>query len=67
MEIQKNGKERKPSEFDFVMEETEQKFCTVLSNGKEVELGTGGKAKPVTHDNYQDFISQLLKVRLNET
>jgi hypothetical protein len=49
------------------MEETGQVFSTVLSNGKEIELCSGGKAKPVKHDNYHEFIEQLLKVRLSET
>jgi len=44
-----------------------EKFTTQLSDGTEVELKENGKNTDVTRDNYQQFVSLIIKKRLSES
>jgi len=44
----------------------DQSFVTLLSNGSEVQLCKGGKAKQVTKDNLEEYIKLVIEARLNE-
>jgi alpha-tubulin suppressor-like RCC1 family protein len=44
----------------------DQQFTTILSNGKEVELQSGGKDKKLTFSNAKEYVNLALSVRFEE-
>ena len=65
LEILKN-----PSEHELTRENFEsaydERFVTIDSSGREVELFEGGKEKIVTFDNSGEYVDLVIKKRLNE-
>ena len=54
------------SEEDFLLE-YELNFTTILSNGEEVELVTGGKTKRVNFSNMKEYVKKSITARLQES
>ena len=48
------------------LQDFDQRFVTLLSDGTEVELCFKGKEKLVTQENKEDYIQLLITTRLNE-
>jgi hypothetical protein len=53
------------SEQEF-LEEYDLYFTTILSNGEEIELSSGGKSKRVTFSNLKEFVRKSISMRFNE-
>ena len=53
-----------PDQFEYIVYE---KFNTILSNGEQIELKQNGNNVDVTIDNLQEFVSLVIKKRLNES
>lgn len=51
-------------QFDHLIQE---KFTTQLSDGRVVELKTGGKDESVTFENREEFIKLVIQARLSES
>lgn len=64
IELKKQSAKLSAEEFSAGCEET---FVTRLSNGDEVELCDGGRDRPVTKDNVQEFIDLILDARIHES
>jgi len=58
-----NVKESTKDQFESLSIE---KFTTLLSNGKEVEVKPGGKSIPVTHSVREEFVDLSISTRLHE-
>ena len=63
-DLRMNTKGLSEEDFKYAVDEY---FVTLLSNGKEIELCPGGKARKVTKANMEEYISSIINVRLNES
>lgn len=59
-----NGKQLTEETFEDGVDEY---FVTILSNGAQVELCTGGKSKRVTKQNFEEYFNLVVNVRLTES
>lgn len=61
--MRKHARELDSDSFQYAVDST---FTTILSNGRVVELCAEGKEKPVTKENYDEFIKLMLQKRFDE-